>query len=57
MIGKGVDGACFAVGRLQGRVPFEVERERGQMWMLVRIWQKLGGLQKLTVGGFSGNYG
>ena len=40
-----MDGTCLAVGRVAGEGSTCVGGGRGQ-----RIWQKLGGLQKWTVG-------
>ena len=40
----------------QGRDPFKVMKKRGQRWVLVRIWRKLGGdsegcLKEIVSGG------
>ena len=42
-----MDGACFAVGMVSREGAFQGSEEMSGC--LVRIWWKLGGLQKLTV--------
>ena len=44
--GRDVDGTLLAVGTVAGEDPLVVEGGLGR-----RIWQKLGGLRKWTVGG------